>query len=89
MACVLNDFGAALGVIALAFFAAVFFRDGIGAVQRVIQRAPARIGGVERVTRVEHRHHQLRTGLHGEFGIHILSGDAGLLRVLCQVADLR
>ena len=35
---------------------------GIGAVKRVIQAAPARIGRVERIARVGDRHHQLRPG---------------------------
>ena len=59
-----DDLGAALGVVGLAFFAAFVFGDHVGAVQRVIQAAPAGVGGVQGVAGVQHRHHQLGAGLH-------------------------
>jgi hypothetical protein len=61
--------------------------DGVGAVQRVVQAAPARVGGVQRVARVQDGHHQLRAGLHGQLGVHVPGGDLDLGRHRHQVAD--
>jgi hypothetical protein len=45
--------------------------DRIGAIERVIQAAPARIGGIEQEARVEDRHDQLRPGGLRQFGVNI------------------
>ncbi len=82
-----NDLGTALRVVAFAFFAAILFSDHVGAVQRVIQRAPARVGGVQCVARIEHRHHQLRAGLHSKFRVDLGGGDADFFRHLVQVTN--
>ena len=82
-----DDLGAARRVVALGELGAVLLRDGVGAVERVVERAPARVRGVERVARVHHRHHQLRTGLHGELVIHVGGGGLGAGRSRQQVAD--
>ena len=67
-----DDLVATYLVVALALFGAVGFADGIGAIQRVIQRAPARIGGVEGEAGVHHRHYQLRAGHAGDLVIDVL-----------------
>ena len=51
---------------------AVGFGDGVGAVKRVVQAAPARIRGVECVALVRERHDELRAGLRGDFGVDVL-----------------
>nr|WP_282877023.1 hypothetical protein [Pseudomonas peli] len=68
-------------VVALAFFGAVGFADGVGAVQRVVQRAPAGVGGVEGEAGVHHRHHQLRAG-HGRFLHRRFGGGLEIVRLL-------
>ena len=91
MAGIRDDFFAALGVVGLArgadFGRAAVFGNDIGAIQRVVQAAPAGVGGVQGITGVEHRHHQLRPGLHCQLGIHVFGGDAGFLRHGHQVAN--
>ena len=67
-------FFAAFRVEAGAFFRAVLFGDGIGAIQRVIQAAPAGVGRVQGVAGVAHRHHQLRACLRGDFAVNIGRG---------------
>ena len=63
-------------------------RDRIGAVERVIKAAPARIGGVERKTRIGQRHHQLRPCHNGDFGIHIGGADLEVRAFRLKIADL-
>jgi hypothetical protein len=82
-----DDLGAAHRVVALALLGAAFFADGVRAVQRVIQAAPARVGGVQGVAGVQNGHHQLGAGL-GQLGVHVLGGGLGVPG-LDQVADLR
>ena len=63
-------------------------RDRVGAVQRIIQAAPARIGRVQRVAGVGHRHHELRPGDRGDLRIDVFGGDADRLRLGHQVANV-
>ena len=63
-----DHLGAAFRVIALVRWAA---RNGIRAVKRIIKAAPARIGGIQRITRIGNRHDKLRPGHGGDFRIHI------------------
>ena len=67
---------------------AVVLRDHVGAVQRVVQRTPAGVGGVEREPRVEDRHHQLRTRGRGDLVVDTGGGDGEVVRLGLQVADL-
>ena len=83
----LDHLGAALGVVLGAFFEALGFGDHVGAVQRVVQAAPARVGGVQRVAGVQDRHHQLRAGLHGQLVVDVGGGDLHLVRLRHQVAN--
>jgi hypothetical protein len=75
-------------VVAGALLGAVRLRDGVGAVQRVVQRAPACVGGVEREAGVEHRHDQLRACGGRDLGVDASGGDLERLRRRQQVADL-
>ena len=83
-----DDLGAAGGVVTAGAGGALVLGNRVGAVQRVIERAPARVGGVQGVARVHHRHHQLRPGDMGNLGIDIarVDGEIGAFRL--QIADL-
>ena len=74
-------------VIARPLFGAVAFRNDVGAVQRVIQRAPASIGRVQREPRVEDRHHQLRAGGRRDFVVDAGGGDGEVTGFGQQVTD--
>ena len=63
-------------------------RNGIRAIKRIIQAAPARIGGIQRVARIGHRHDQLRPSHGGDFRIHIRGADRHIWRFRQQIADL-
>src|SRR6201999_2611156 len=79
---------AANPVVAGALFGAVAFRDYVGAVQRVVQRAPSGVGGVQRKPRVEHGHHQLRPCRRGDLIVDTRGGDGEISRFWLQVTDL-
>src|SRR5690606_23061687 len=74
--------------VASAFFAAVGFGNGIGAVQGVVQGTPAGVGGVQGVTGVLDRYHQLRAGNVGDLVIDVFGGDLEVRAFRQQVADL-
>ena len=56
-----DDQAAARGIVS--FDGRIGRRQRIRAIERVIERAPARIGGIERITRIGDRHDQLRPSL--------------------------
>ena len=60
----------------------------VGAVERVVERAPAGVGGVDRVARVGHRHHELRPGHLGDLGIGAGRVDLEVRPLRHEVADL-
>ena len=76
---------AALGVIALALGQVP---QRIGAVQRIVQRPPPRISGVQRKARIGDRHHQLRPRHRGNLGIYPLGLDGKIRPLGQQIADL-
>ena len=59
----------------------------VGAVHRVVQRAPAGVGRIEGVAGVGHRHHQLGTGELGDLGVDAGRLDRERLPRRHQVAD--
>lgn len=61
---------------------------GIGAVQRIIQGAPARIGGVEGVTGVHDRDNKLRACNLGDFRINVAGIDLKAVALRQKVAQL-
>ena len=75
-------------VVAFAFFRAVSFADGVGAVERVIQRTPAGVRSVEGETGVHHRHHELRAGHAGDFVIDVLRRCLEIGRFWQQITDV-
>ncbi|MNC20824.1 hypothetical protein D3C75_687880 [compost metagenome] len=82
-----DHLGATSRVVALATFGAIGFGDGIGAVQGIVQRAPAGVGCVEGVAGVAQWHHQLRAGLHGDLAVDVAGTDLHACRGLHKVAD--
>ncbi len=74
-------------VVALAAFAG-FVRYRIGAIKCIVQAAPARIGGVQGVTRIGERHDQLRSANLADFLIDIRGLDLLGRRLRQQIADL-
>ncbi len=82
-----DDLGATDFVVARALLRTALFGDGVGAVERIVQRAPAGVGGVQRIARVHDRHHQLRSGLGGDLAIDVGRLDLHLTRHRQQVAD--
>ena len=63
-------------------------RDDVGAVERVIEAAPARIGGVERVARVGQRHHELRAANLADLLVDVRRLDRLCRRLGQQIADV-
>ena len=66
---------------------AIGLGDHVRAVERVVKRTPASVGGVERVPRVQERHDELRTCLQSELGVDVGSGDAEAWWHWREVAD--
>src|SRR3546814_20323442 len=66
-----DDLGAPHGVVAAGTPGTVGFSDGIGAVERVVQAAPACIGGVQCIARIGVGHHQMRPCLWGNFSVDL------------------
>ena len=71
-----------------AFSAPSALRDDVGAVQRVVQRAPAGVRGVQGEPRVEHGHHQLRARGGGDLVVDAGGGDGEVVGFRLQIADL-
>ena len=82
-----DDLVAAHLVVSLPLLGTVGLGDDVGAVQRVVERAPPGVGRVERKARVEDRHHQLRTGCGGDLVVDTRGGDREVRGLLLQVAD--
>src|SRR3546814_12728287 len=61
--------------------------ERVGAVERVVEAAPARIGGVERETRVEGGHDQLRPRHRRDLGVDIAGADAEWRGFGDEIAD--
>jgi len=74
-------------IVALGEFGAVLLGNRIGAVERVVERSPARIGSIERIARIHYRHNELGPRLNGELVIDIGGADLGISRDREQVAD--
>jgi len=75
-------------VVAGALLGTVRLADDVGAVERVVERTPARVGGVEREAGIEHRHHQLGAGGRGDLVVDVGRRDREVTRIGFQVADL-
>ena len=80
--------GAAHRVVGAAARTALGLRDRVGAVERVVERAPARVGRVQRVARVRHRHHELRPADLGDLGVDAGRRHREVRPLRHQIADL-
>jgi len=83
-----NHFVATHFVVALALLGAVGFADGVGAIQRVVQRTPTRIRGVEGETGIHYRYYQLWAGHTGDFVIDVLGRSLEVCGFWQQVSDV-
>jgi len=83
-----DDLGPAGGVVAGSLLLAVVLVDHVGAVERVVERAPPRVGGVGREPRVQHRDDELWPGLRRDLLVDAGGPDREVLRLLDQVADV-
>jgi hypothetical protein len=79
--------GAARGVVAGAA-RCTFVGDRIGAVERIIEAAPARVGGIQGVARVHDRHDELRSCDGRDLRVDVLRGRREILALGHEVADL-
>ena len=68
--------------------AAVAGADHVGAVEGVVQAAPAGIRGVQGVSGVVHGHHELRSGHVGDLRVHVGRRDPHTFRCGSQIPDL-
>ena len=80
-----DDAGAALDVIAARLRR---LAQRIGAVKRVVQAAPARIGGVQQITGVGQGHDQLRPGQGRDLGVNVRRLSPHAVALWLDIADL-
>ena len=83
-----DHFGAARRVVAAGLLGTTLFGDRIGTVQRIVETAPARIGGVQGVARIHHGHHQLGAGDLRELVIGVGRIDREIRAFGHQITDL-
>ena len=83
-----DDLVAADLVVVVAGGEVALARDDVGAVERVVERAPAGVGGVGGEAGVEQRHHELRAGDAGHLVVDVGGGHRDLGGLVEQVADL-
>ena len=79
---------AAHRVVVRAALGAAVLGDRIGAVERIVEAAPAGVGGVQRIARIGHRHDQLRPGDRRDLGVQVGGAGGEVLAFRQQVADL-
>ena len=83
-----NDELAARRIVALRGRCMRVARNSVGAVERIVERAPARVGGIERIARIAHRHHELRPGDGGDLVVDRGGLDLEVRTFRHEVADL-
>ena len=67
---------------------AVVLGYGVGSIKRVVQRSPAGVGRVERITCVRNRHDELRSGDMSNFIVDVRRLDISRRRFGLKVSDL-
>jgi hypothetical protein len=82
-----DDETSAHRVKATAALGALGLGDRVGAVERVVQAAPARIGGIKGVAGIGDGHHELRAGERRNFRIDAARRDGERRRLGLEVAD--
>ncbi len=84
----LHHRGGAGRVQALARREVAIARDHVGAVEGVVEAAPAGVGGVEGVASVRDRHDELRAADRRNLGVESISLDGEVRRLGHEIADL-
>ena len=84
-----DDAGPADGIEGVAGGGAVGGVDGVGAIEGVVETAPAGVGGIERVAGVHHGHDELRAGDAGDLVIGVGCGNLKRRGRSYEVADAR
>ena len=79
------DAGATVGIVAAGLGQVA---QRVGSIERVVERAPAGIGRVERVAGVHHRDDELRSGDGRDFRVDIFGGDLNRAAFRHQITDL-
>ena len=85
--CLGDHLVAARLVVALAAFAR-FVRNRVGAIERIVKAAPARVGGVQRIARIGEGHDQLRPADLADLFVDIGGLDLLRRRFRQEIADL-
>src|SRR6266496_1518026 len=67
---------------------AVFLRDGIRAIECIVEAAPARVCGIQRISRVGERHNELRPGNYRDLVIDISGADSKIIAFWQNIADV-
>ncbi len=83
-----DDLVAADLVVTGALLGAVVLGNHVGAVQRVVQRAPPGVRGIQREPRVEDRDHELGTRRRGDLVVDARGRDGEVIGLGQQIADL-
>jgi len=83
-----DDLGAACRVIRTVAAGAVLLRDGIGAVQRVVEASPAGICRIQGVARIVDRNHELRSRYAGNLAVDAFGLYRERLLFAHQIADV-
>ena len=74
-------------IVGAAAFRPAVFGNGVSAVERVVERPPAGVGGVECVASVHHRYHQLRSGNGRDLGVNVAGLHGEVRPGIDQITD--
>jgi hypothetical protein len=85
--CIGDDGGTARRIVRACPLPAIVLADDVGAVQRIVKTAPARVGCVQRKSRIADGNDELRPGDFGDLGVDVFRPDAECLAGFEQVAD--
>ena len=83
-----DNLAASDGIVCISACGAIFFADGIGTVQSIVQACPAGVDGIQHVSRIRQGNDQLRASLCGNFGIDIFRIDSDVGGNRHQISDI-
>ena len=75
-------------VVLCSLLTSIDLENDIGTVERIVEAVPARVGGVECITRIVDWHHQLGAGDYRNLVIDIVGSHLEGIRLGNQVTDL-
>src|SRR5512133_3835979 len=67
---------------------AAVLRDGIRAIECIVEAAPARVCGIQRISRVGERHDELGPGNYRDLVIDISGADSKIIAFWQNIADI-